>query len=144
MEWDNRLDLGVQARWSLTDLFTARDQQRVADSRIQQAHLTYQDVRAKLTAGVQEAREASLSGRDEIRMASQAVRHAQQGYHLSNKRLKDNVPGSTTAEVAAYIRGLQTAYLNYVGLVSEYDKAQLRLLVLTGGAGSGHEPGCGR
>ena len=36
----------------------------------------------------------------------------------------------------------QRAYLNYLGVVSEYDKAQLRLLVLTGAAGAGHEPGC--
>ncbi len=144
LDWDNRFDLGVQARWNLTDLFTARDQQRLADSRIQQVHLTYQDVRAKLTAGVQEAQAASLSGREELRLAGDAVRHANQGYELSNKRLKDNVPGSTTAEVAAYIRGLQSAYLNYVSVVSEYDKAQLRLLVLTGAAGSGHEPGCAR
>jgi outer membrane protein TolC len=144
LDWDNRFDLGVQARWNLTDLFTARDQQRVADSRIQQVHLTYQDVRAKLTAGVQEAQAASLSGRDEIRLAGEALRHAKQGYELSDKRLKDNVPGSTTAEVAGYIRGLQSAYLNYVSVVSDYNKAQLRLLVLTGAAGSGQEPGCAR
>ena len=77
-------------------------------------------------------------------LAGDAVRHANQGYQLSNKRLKDNVPGSSTTEVVAYIRGLQSAYLNYLGVVSDYDKAQLRLLVLTGAAGSGHEAGCGR
>jgi outer membrane protein TolC len=142
LDWDNRLDLGVQARFNLTDLFTAKDQQRVADSRIQQVHLTYQDVRAKLTAGVREAQDASLSGREELRLAREAVRHANEGYKLSNKRLKDNVPGSTTVEVVGYIRALQAAYLNYVGVVSAYDKAQLRLLVLTGAAGAGHDPGC--
>jgi outer membrane protein TolC len=142
MSFDNRLDVGVQARWNLTDLFTAKDQQRVADSRIQQAHLTYQDVRAKLTAGVEEARQASLSGRAELRLAGDAVRHADKGYELSNRRLKDNVPGSSTAEVMGYVRGLQSAYLNYLGVVGDYDKAQLRLLVLTGAAGAGHEAGC--
>jgi outer membrane protein TolC len=138
LDWDNRFDLGVQARWNLTDLFTAADQKRLADSRIQQAQLTYQDVRAKLAAGVEEARAASLSGREEIDLAGEAVRHADQGYQLSSKRLKDNVPGSTTLEVMGYIRGLQSTYLNYLGVVSAYDKAQLRLLVLTGAAG----PGC--
>jgi outer membrane protein TolC len=144
MDFDNRLDLGLQARWNLTDLFTANEQKRVAESRIAQLHLTYQDVRAKLTAGVREAQDASLSGREEIRLAHEAVRHANEGYKLSDKRLKDNVPGSTTAEVMGYIRGLQSAYLNYVSVVSAYDKAQLRLLVLTGAAGSGHEPACAR
>ncbi len=144
MDWANRFDFGVQARWNLTDLFTAKDQQRLADSRIQQVHLTYQDVRAKLAAGVEEARQASLSGREEIGLAGDAARHANQGYQLSDRRLKDNVPGSSTAEVMGYVRGLQSAYLNYLGVVSDYDKAQLRLLVLTGAAGSGREAGCGR
>jgi outer membrane protein TolC len=144
MSFDNRLDVGVQARWNLTDLFTAKDQQRVADSRIQQVHLTYQDVRAKLTAGVEEAQQASQSGREELRLAGDAVKHADKGYELSNRRLKDNVPGSSTAEVMGYVRGVQSAYLNYLGVVSDFDKAQLRLLVLTGAVGSGHEPGCGR
>jgi outer membrane protein TolC len=132
LDWANRFDLGVQARWSLTDLCTAGDQQRLADSRIQQVHLAYEDVRARLAAGVEEARQASLSGRQEIDLVGEAVRHAEQGYHLSHKRLKDNVPGSTTVEVMGYIHGLQSAYMNYVGVVSAYNKAQLRLLVLTG------------
>jgi outer membrane protein TolC len=142
LDWDNRFDLGLQARWNLTDLCTANEQKRLAESRIQQLHLTYQDARAKLTAGVREAQDASLTGREEIRLAGEAIRHANEGYKLSDKRLKDNVPGSTTLEVMGYIRALQAAYLNYVGVVSDYDKAQLRLLVLTGAAGSGHEPGC--
>jgi hypothetical protein len=86
---------------------------------------------------VREAQEASRSGREEIRLAGEAVRHANEGYQLSRKRLKGNVPGSTTAEVMGYVRGMQSAYLNYVGVVSAYDKAQLRLLVLTGAAGAG-------
>jgi outer membrane protein TolC len=144
LDWTNRFDIGMQARWSLSDLCTANEQKRVAESRIQQVHLTYQDVRAKLATGVREAQEASLSGREEMNLAREAVRHANEGYKLSNKRLKDNVPGSTTVEVVGYIRALQAAYLNYVGVVSTYDKAQLRLLVLTGAAGSGRELGCGR
>jgi outer membrane protein TolC len=143
MDFDNRLDVLVQARWNLTGLFTAKDQMRVADSRIQQVQLSYQDVRAKLAAGVEEARQTSLSSREEMSLAGEAVRHATQGYQLSDKRLKDNVPGSSTAEVMGYVRGLQAAYLNYLGVVGEYDKAQLRLLVLTGAAGSGQEAGCG-
>src|SRR5262249_45349880 len=136
LDWDNRLDAVLQARWNLTDLCRANDQQRVAESQIQQVHLTYQDVRAKLATGVREAQEASRSGREEMRLAGEAVRHAKEGYELSNRRLKDNVPGSTAAEVMGYIRGLQSASLNYLGVVSAYDKAQLRLLVLTGAAGA--------
>jgi outer membrane protein TolC len=140
--WDNRWDLGLQARWNLTDLITGPKAQRVADSRVRQAHLTYQDVRAKLALGVQEAREASLSGREEIRLAGEAVKHAGEGYRLSQQRLKKNVPGSTTTEVLQFVRGMQAAYLNYIAVVSGYDKAQLRLMVLLG-AGSKGVP-CGR
>ncbi len=149
LDWDNRWDLGVQARWNLTDLVTAPKLECVAASRIQQVQLTYQDVRAKLTLGVQEAREASLSGRDEVRLTAEAVQHARDGYQLSRQRLKGNVLGSTTTEVVQFIRGLQTAYLNYLMTVNAYDKAQLRLLVLTGAAagkaapgGSPGKPGC--
>ncbi|HEX5270716.1 MAG TPA: TolC family protein, partial [Gemmataceae bacterium] len=69
MDFDNRLDVVVQARWNLTGLFTAKDQQRVADSRVRQVELSYEDVRAKLAAGVEEARQASLGGREELALA---------------------------------------------------------------------------
>lgn len=143
LDWANRWDLGVQARWNLTDLLRAPKLEAVADAQIQQAHLTYHDVRAKLTLGVQEARDASLAGKEEVRLASEAVKHARQGYDLSRRRLKDNVAGSTTTEVIQYIRGLQTAYLAYLATVAAYDKAQVRLLVLTGAAAAPAEgPGC--
>jgi outer membrane protein TolC len=137
--WDNRFDLGLQARWNLSDLVTGSKAARVADSQIQQAHLTYQDVRAKLSMGVQEARDSSLAGTDEVRMATQSVEHANEGYELSKKRFKNNDPGGTMAEVAQFVRGLQVAYLAYLTSVSNYDKAQLRLLVLTGGVGNAPE-----
>ncbi len=144
LDWANRFDFGVQARWNLTDLFTANEQKRLADSRMTQLQLAYLDARAKLTIGVQEAQQASLSGRDELKLAEDAMQHASEGYKLSNKRLKDNVPGSSPVEVMGYIRAMQAAYLNYVSVISAYNKAQLRLLVLTGAASSGHEPGCCR
>jgi outer membrane protein TolC len=137
LDWDNRWDLGLQARWNLTDLCTAPKVQRVAETRLNQLHLTYKDVRDKLALGVQEARDASVSGREEIRLAGEAVRHANEGYELSRKRLKENVPGSTTTEVLQFIRGLQAAYLNYINVIRDYDKAQLRLLVLLGDARQG-------
>jgi outer membrane protein TolC len=135
LDWDNRFDLGLKARWCLTDLFTAKDQKRQADSQIQQLHLTYEDLKARLASEVQEAHAASVSGREEIPLAGEALRHAEQGYQLSHKRLKDNVPGSTTTEVMGYIRALQGTYMNDLAVISDYDKAQLRLLVLTGFGG---------
>ncbi len=134
--WDNRFDLGLQARWNLSDLVTGSKAAHVAESQIQQAHLTYQDVRAKLSMGVQEARDSSLAGRDEVRLSGQAVEHAHEGYQLSKKRFSNNEPGATMSEVSQFVRGLQVAYVAYLSSVSSYDKAQLRLLVLTGAAGN--------
>ena len=131
-DWDNRLDVGVQARWNLTDLITGPQMERVIAARMQQAQLTYHDLRAKLTLGVEEARAASLSGRNEVHLVDEAVHHADEGFKLSRKRLQENIPGSTTTEVLQYIRGLQIAYAGYINAVSSYDKAQLRLMVLTG------------
>ncbi|MBV9123728.1 MAG: TolC family protein, partial [Planctomycetes bacterium] len=130
--WDNRFDLGLQARWNLTEFLTARSRRRVAESKAQQAQLAYQELRAKLTAGVQEAREAILSGHDQIRQAEQQVDFAQQAYKLSNQRLKSNVAGSTPTEVLLAIQSLGRAQLNYLTTTNAFDKAQLRLMVLLG------------
>ena len=62
--WDNRWDMGLHVKWSLTEALTARERRRIADAQTHQARLSYQDLRAKLTLGVQEAREACLSGQD--------------------------------------------------------------------------------
>src|SRR5262249_14372607 len=61
-DWDNRFDMLLQARWNLTDALTRFDRQRVTQSKIQQAHLNYNDIRGRLTLGVQEAHEAIQSG----------------------------------------------------------------------------------
>jgi outer membrane protein TolC len=133
-DWDNRWDLGLRARWNLTDLVTGPRLECVANSRLHQLHLTREDLRSRLALGVQEAREASLSGRKELGLAEEATKKAQEGYELSNKRLQENIPGSTTTEVMEFIRALQLAQISYVNTIGNYDKAQLRLMVLTGGA----------
>ncbi len=66
MVWDNRFDVGVEARWNLTELFKAKDEKRLAESKRRQVELSYDDLRGKLTLGVREAREAILSGREQI------------------------------------------------------------------------------
>ena len=36
MVWDNRFDVGVEARWNLTELFKAKDEKRLAESKRRQ------------------------------------------------------------------------------------------------------------
>ena len=76
MTWANRFDLGVEARWNLTELFTAKDEKRLAESKRRQVELTYDDLRGKLTLGVREAREAILTGREQIDRASEQIKRA--------------------------------------------------------------------
>lgn len=132
LDWANRWDLGLQMRWNLSDYLIQRRQQRVAASKVQQVHLTYDDLRAKLSLGVQEAREAILSGQEQMKLAENQIRHAREGYRLSDERLNENLAGSSTLEVLGALRSAELAQLNYLTTVAAYNKAQLRLMILLG------------
>src|SRR5205823_1499231 len=47
LDWDNRFDLGLQARWNLTEFITARQKRQLAQSKLAQAHLSFEDLQAK-------------------------------------------------------------------------------------------------
>jgi outer membrane protein TolC len=128
----NRFDLGVQARWSLTELCTADIRRRVAASLQAQAQFTYCDLRGKLTLGVQEAREAILSGREQLKLAEAQIQQAKSAVDLSETRLREAIPGATFSEVLLAQRSLAAARANYLMILRDFDKAQLRLMVLTG------------
>jgi multidrug efflux system outer membrane protein len=132
MDWDNRLDLVLQARWNLTELLTAHDRQRAIQAKSEQAHWAYQDLRGKLTAGVQESREAIVSGREQIRLSEDQIREARRAHELSDKRLRNSVPGSSPSEVLLSLQSVSMAQLNYLNALRSYNRAQLRLLVVLG------------
>src|SRR5262249_49160935 len=134
LDWDNRWDLGVQAKLNLTDFVTMKEKRRLAESKLQQANLTYQDLRNKLTAGVKESREAILSGREQIAHTTEQIKHASEAYKLSDKRLEENVAGASVGEVLLSITSLERAHFGYLMSVSAYNKAQIRLMMLLGPA----------
>jgi outer membrane protein TolC len=138
LDWDNRWDMLLNVRWNLTDFLTARERRQQADMKRQQAQLGYQDLRAKLTLGVTEAREAALSGAEQVRLAEQRIGHAEEALAQSENRFREHVKGGSASEVLLAIRTLAGARLEYVQTVRDLDKAQLRLLVLTGAIGSAH------
>jgi outer membrane protein TolC len=140
LDWDNRFDLGLQVRWNLTDCCLASKRLQVAQSGLTQAHLAYDDLRGKLTFGVQEARDAVNVGQEEIRLAEKMLKHASEAYRLSKQRLDNNVLGSSTAEVMIAIRGMEAAHLLYIRSISAYDKAQLRLMTLLGPSSARPDP----
>jgi outer membrane protein TolC len=132
LNWDNRLDICVGARWDLTQLLGARQAKRLAQSKLAQAQWSMQDLQGKLAAGVQEAREAIVFAREEISVSKQQVRNASENYRLSQQRLEEGAMGATTDEVVRAIRGLEQAHFNRVTAINAYNKAQVRLLLLLG------------
>ena len=132
MPFDNRWDMGLQARWNVTEVVTARDRRRVAQAKVQQAHLAFQDLQGKLAAGVQEARETILSGREQISLGESQIRDARRAFELSDRRLRLNPQPSSYSEALLALEALGRAQANYLNAISSYDKAQLRLMVLLG------------
>jgi outer membrane protein TolC len=143
LRWDNRFDLALQARWNLTEFLTAHERRRIAASKMQQAQLGYQDLRGKLTLGVQEAREASVSGRDQAAIGETQIKDAREAYRLSRERFVNLIPlkkGGSPSEVLLSIGALGRAQFNYLNALRDHDKAQLRLFILTGQLDTNHEP----
>jgi outer membrane protein TolC len=130
--WDNRFDLGMQARWNLTEYVTAKERRCAAMARMQQAHLAYQDLRAKLAAGVQASRAEILGGHEQVVLGEKQIDGAKAAHKKSLDRLRLNVPGSSHSEVLLAIRTVAFAQLNLLTAINNYDKAQVRLMVLLG------------
>ena len=136
MNFSNRLDLGVQARWNISELLTAERKKAVAFAQMNEAQWTYQELRAKLTLGVQEARTTIQHTGTQFAVAEDQIKRAKEAAQLSRK-LKDTDPMGekltiTYADVALTHKAVAMAQLNYVEILREFDKAQLRLMVLVG------------
>jgi outer membrane protein TolC len=134
LDGDNRFDAAVHFRWSLNDVLTSRDQLRILDNQRQQAHLTYQDLRAKLELGVRQALEELRSSLDQTNLATKHIQCAEESFRLSDQRLRENIKGRSPSEVLLAARSLFAARLSYLQALRDYDKAQLRLFVLIGSA----------
>ena len=137
LDWDNRWDLGVQVRWNLTEHATQRERRRVAQARLDQANLAYQDLRGKLTLGVQEARETIQSTSEQIGLAEEQLREAEQAYKLSDSQLRANIPGVSPGMVQLSLQALGMAQVNLVQAIRTHNRAQLRLLLLLGSPAPG-------
>jgi outer membrane protein TolC len=136
LDWANRWDMLLNVRWNLTEVLTARERRQQADAKMRQLHLNYQDLRAKLTLGVQEARETALSGVEQVGIAEERITQAELALGQSESRWQESIKGRSPSEVLLAIRSLAGARLEYVQTVRDLDKAQLRLLVLTGALGT--------
>jgi outer membrane protein TolC len=132
LDWANRMDLQVRLRWNLNEFLYAKQKRQQAAMHIQQVQLSYEDLRMKLTLGVQEARESILSGTERVRLAEKHITHSEESYRLSDQRLKQNIKGRSSSEVLLALRSLGGAQLEYLQAVRDLNKAQLRLYTLVG------------
>jgi outer membrane protein TolC len=137
--WDNRWDLGLQARWNLTEYLTAKERQRIAHSQMNQLHLSYQELKARLTEGVREAHEAIRSGLDQMHDTQEMIEHARETLKWSRYRFTqlELQKRATPSEVLQALRTQASAQLAYLGAVREHNRAQVRLLVLVGALPTG-------
>jgi len=110
---------------------------QMAQSKLQQAHLALVDVQGKLRAGVEEARSAILSGREQIAEARNTIQHASETYRITNLRLesespRESITRNTYNSVLSSIQQLAQGHASYLSSVRSYNKAQVRLLLLIG------------
>jgi outer membrane protein TolC len=138
LAWANRWDLGIAARWNLTEFLTAKDRIHSAMSKARQAQLTLDDIRGKLTLGVRESHDAILSGQGQIRNAYDAVQTGREAYKKSKQRFEDKPIGSNPADllrdILVPLHNYETTLGAWLQAVSDYDKAQLQLRLLVGPA----------
>jgi outer membrane protein TolC len=134
LEFDNRWDLGLQARWNLSGLVGMNERRKVTQHQVQQVHLSYEDLRRRLAVGVQEAHGSACSGLDQMQNAETQIGFAAQGTDKAKERLKAQARGYSPAEVLLNLQGLASAKVNFVNAVRDFNKAQLRLLIYTGAA----------
>lgn len=134
MDWDNRMDLGLQVRWNLRDAVTSRTQSRIFQSKRQQAHLSYMNLRSKLAMGVEQALIEIRGAEEQMEFAKKQIEHAEESFRLSEKRFNSRLPGSSATEVLLSLRSLGAAQLNYLTAIREYNKGQMQLFILTGKA----------
>jgi outer membrane protein TolC len=132
--WDNRFDVGLQVRWDLTQMFTQQERQHLMRAKTEQAQLTYRDLRGKLTAGVQEAHEAVVHGKEQIRLGEEAIAEAKNAQKLTEERMDAHVQGATYSEIMLSQQATALARAGYLAAVHSYNQAQLRLFLLTGSA----------
>jgi len=141
MTWDNRWDLGVQVRWNLTDLFSRSERQRILRAKAAQAHFANADLKDKLSAGVQEARDSIVFGRQEIDLGQNYVNQARDVNKLARERMMEMFAlASAHDEVLLSLQALAGSEIAYLNAVRDFNKAQLRLLVLLGIPDPSHAP----
>src|SRR5205085_2667737 len=110
LTWDNRWDLGLQARWNLTEFATLKARRHVTAARIQQVQINYDDLRGKLAAQVTASHETVRSQVDQFPSAREQIRHGREAFRIIWSRFQKTQEKSA-GEVLNAIRGLAGAQM---------------------------------
>jgi outer membrane protein TolC len=110
---------------------------QMAQSQLQQVQLSLVRLQLELRAGVEDAYTAILSGREQIDLASKTIDHAKETYRIMDLRETEESPevrvrNKTYDGVLNSIHQLGQAQSNYLTAIDNYNKAQVRLLLLLG------------
>ena len=134
MTYANRFDFGVQARWNLSAVLTADRKRQVANAQVAQVQMTYQELKQKLTLGVQEARSTILTSGSQFVTAEEQIRRAKDVVELAQKHSTWAAREATYSQIMLAHRAVAQAQLSYIEMLRNFDKAQLRLMILLGPA----------
>lgn len=65
---------------------------RIAEVKLNQVHLTFKELQSKLSAGVQDARDSIINGREQIQFCTKQIQHSAETYRLNTLRLEQTHP----------------------------------------------------
>jgi outer membrane protein TolC len=134
LAWDNRFDLGLQLKWNVTQLCQIESRRNLIRSKQAQAMYSLDEVKNKLALGVTDSRDTILAGREQIGLATSQIRHADESYKVSERRMEAGLEGGKVpSEVLLAIRNVEQAHFNHLQAIQSHNKAQVRLLMLLGG-----------
>jgi hypothetical protein len=120
--------------WSLVNSAARTQQFYALQGRFDQLQNAHQDLRAKLSMAVQEAREEVLSGHDRLDIALKQQQHAGEAYERIAHRFTESpfAKDRSPTEVLLALHTFHAANLAYVTAARDHARAHLRLAILTG------------
>jgi outer membrane protein TolC len=118
--------------FSFLSPFQTCEQLRVAQSRLKQVRLSYEDLRGKLTAGVRQSYAVISAGREQLPLLEQTIDLAREAFTLTRSRFTEHLSDTNATQVSMTLDSLEDAHRSYVETTNNYNKAQLQLLLLLG------------
>ncbi len=135
LAWANRFDIGLEAGWTLPRPGTMDASRRAANAQIREAQFTLQELRNQLAFAVREAAEAVRTGEQQLVTAEEQICQARRIREVFRERAALAPASVTESDALAVVRAEQAARLNYIQVLTAYNKAQVRLMIFVAATG---------